>query len=243
VPKRYVGQRKRRGRVPDYIRDKPVSRFAEVLRNLRGRLKLNAPFAKVIMITSALSGEGKTSTAMSLARTMALSGDRVLLIDCDLRHNALGSSIETPPKGGLFELLTTEIKEQDVMVRDAVPGLDIIPIIESKFTPVDIFNGDRMEKMLNKWRHKYTYIILDTPPILYVADAHALAALADIVLLVARWKSTPRQAVQLAIEWLSDHGIVLYGVILTRVKVQSRSLLGYRDPNYFYSKQENYYAE
>ncbi|RYD94301.1 MAG: chain-length determining protein, partial [Sphingomonadales bacterium] len=170
----------------DEVVDRPMSSFAEGLRSLRTTLAQSRQVgtSQVIALSSSVPREGKTSTAASLARVMAMSGDRVVLVDCDLRRNALADM--TPDTDiGLVEVLRGEAPIDRALVGDArVKGLSILPLAKSVFDPTDLFTDEAIRLLLDALRSRFDSIILDVPPILAVADARKLAMSADAVILL-----------------------------------------------------------
>ncbi len=212
----------------DYVIAKPMSAYAEALRTTRSAIRLSDVDKKfkVVVITSALPNEGKTVTSVSLARIMAMSGERVLLIDCDLRRNALEGLLAKTPTAGLVEVLAGAAALSDVITPDKVPGLDILPLHTASFTPRDLFGTRAMRDLLTKLRDKYDYIVLDGPPIHAVNDARTLSTLGDVVLMIAHWGKTPKQAVRGALSYLEHDKAPVAGVILTMVDTKS-TMAGY----------------
>jgi succinoglycan biosynthesis transport protein ExoP len=236
-------QRRRTATVWDYVKAKPISSFSESLRVVRGALAAGDHKPKVITLTSALPGEGKTSTAISLARIMAMSGDRVLLIDGDLRRNALQGMLSRKPEVGLVEVLTQTASFQKAVIRDSVPRLDILPLAEASYQSEDLLGGATMGRLVAQARQVYDHVIIDAPPVLAVADARRLAALSDAVLMVVRWGKTPRQAVLAAVERLESDCLDVAGVVMTMVDIRDRASLGEGDTAYYYKAARKYYIE
>jgi succinoglycan biosynthesis transport protein ExoP len=227
----------------DYVKAKPISSFSESLRLVRSALTAGDQKARVITITSALPDEGKTSTAISLARIMAMSGDRVLLIDGDLRRNAVQAVLPHKPAAGLVEVLNKTAPFQTTVVKDTVPRLDILPLVEASYSSEDLLGGPVMARLISQLRQVYDHIIIDTPPALAVADARRLAGLSDAVLMAVRWGRTPRQAALAAIERLEGDGLTVSGVIMTMVDLRARASLGEGDTTYYYKAARKYYVE
>jgi capsular exopolysaccharide synthesis family protein len=195
----------------------------------------------VVCVTSAVSNEGKSVLSASLARTMALSGDRVLIIDCDLRRNGLAGLLKSRPQAGLREVLNGACLVDDAIVRDAVSGVDIIPLAAAKFLPEDVFSDGRMELLLGDMRSRYDFIVLDAPPVLIVDEAARLGRLADKVLLAVRWGSTRWDALRVAVDRLQECRVDLLGIVLTAVNPRMNLALGYRDPHYYQSISTGYH--
>lgn len=225
---------------PDYVAAKPMSTYAEGLRAIRNALVLGRERpAQVVAIASATPGEGKTSIATSLGRVMALSGDRVILIDCDLRLGSLGKYV--PQKqGGLIEVLTGDLPLERAIVRDGASPLDILPIAEPSFDPRDLFSDAPMRDLLATLSTRYDFVVLDTPPLLAVSDARTLAALADEVVLTVWWNRTPRRAVQTALNMLEQAGARVSGAVLSMVSPKA-GMVGADNPAYYYRLYRHYH--
>jgi len=229
----------------DFLMQKPMSGFGEAFRTIRSALllPLEHKSAHIICLTSAVPNEGKTVTAISLARTMAMAGDRVCLVDCDLRRDIVSSLLTDKPENGLLEVLRGKSQLDDVLVPDAVPGLDLLPLAHVTFTPRDVFGSEATKNLLEVLRGRYDCVLLDAPPLMAVADARQLAVLADVTLMVARWKSTSRVAVRAALQRLLSDGANVSGVVLTMVNPNDRGALTQSDSLYYYGNYGKYYAE
>jgi succinoglycan biosynthesis transport protein ExoP len=167
-----------------------------------------------------------------------MSGDRVLLVDGDVRRAGLARMLGLTVPHGVVEILLGEAEAQSAIVPDAVPGLDLLLVREPSFTPVDLFSGSAMKAELAKLRARYDYVILDTPPLLGVADARTLAKLADGVLVMVRWGVTPIAAVDAALAGLEHDGSAIIGAVLTMVDPASEAMGG----AYYSSHYNAYYA-
>ena len=223
----------------DTLLHHPVSAFSESFRAIRTTLRgQHDPSGLVVSISSTLPSEGKTTCALALARVMAMSGDRVLLIDGDVRRAGLAGMLKLEVGCGLVEVLLGEADADAAIVADHIAGLDLLPVREPSFTPVDLFSGSAMKAELAKLRARYDYIILDTPPLLGVADARTLAKLADGVLVMVRWGHTPIAAVDAALAGLEQDGAPIIGAVLTMVDPASDAMGG----AYYSSQYHAYYA-
>ena len=229
----------------DFLLQKPMSGFGESMRLIRSALllPLEQKPAQVICLTSAVPSEGKTVTAISLARTMAMAGDKVCLVDCDLRRDVVSSLLAEKPENGLLEVLRGKAQLNDVLVADAAPGLDLLPLAHVTFTPRDIFGSEAARNLLDVLRSRYDCVILDAPPLMAVADARQLAKMADMTVLVARWRSTPRITVRAALQRLLHDGTPVVGLVLTMVNPNERSALTQADSLYYYGAYGRYYSE
>ena len=232
----------RQDRPADIVIDKPTSQYAEALRNARASLLgvRGQARPKIIALTSALPGEGKTTTALALARVMAMNGDRTIIVDADVRRAQLRMITQTDPNGrGLVELLHGEATLDEVIEASGLDGLDQIIIHKPYFSSENLFGNDLMPKILEQLSERYDTIILDLPPLVGLADGRFLAALADAVALVIRWNKTPKHAVTSAASWLNSDGANLVGSIFTMVDTSSQSVGSY----YYYAKQYSEYYQ
>jgi capsular exopolysaccharide synthesis family protein len=227
----------------DFISAKPMSGYAESFRAVRSALKLSGGKGKVIAVTSTLPNEGKTTFTVGLGRVMGMSGDRVIIVDCDLRRNTMASVVKAAPGGGLIEVLSGETPVDEAIVRDSVDGVDVLPLRRVAFTPQDMIGGEAMKALLKLLAARYDYVVLDAPPMLAVADARALAKLADNVLLIVRWNRTPRQAIRAALRRLAQDGASTPGVVLSRVDTNAGGALSEQDPTFYYGAYRAYYQE
>ena len=197
---------------------------------------------KVVAITSALPGEGKTTTSVCLARSAAQQGHSVILIDCDLRRRSVNRMFGAEPTKGLIEVLAGEATLDEAMTIDSVTGVRLLPLAKSSMTPKDVFGSAAMDRLLDQLRQSYDLIILDTAPVLPVADTRVLAPKADVVVFLARWRKTPQHAIEAAFRLLSGTGAHLAGVALTQVDMKLQSKYGYGDPGYYYAEYKKYYV-
>lgn len=226
---------------PEYIAARPMSTYAEALRTIRTSAILAMhPRPRVISIVSAVPGEGKSSTAAALSRVMALSGDRVVLVDCDLRRGSLTAMTQAPPVVGLIEVLSGEATIDAAIVHDSVEGLDILPLNKPSFTPKDLFSGDAMRALVSQLSERYDYVVLDTPPLLAVADARILAGMSDTTVMVVHWQYTPRRAVRAALSLFEQDGTPLSGIVLSMASAKAKSV-GADNPAYYYSMYRQYH--
>jgi len=229
----------------DYLLAKPLSAFSESLRSLRSALQLsnvdNPP--KIILFTSALPSEGKTTTSASFARAAAASGLKVVLVDCDLRHPSVhrAFNLETQ-KEGLVELLAERLDTSAVIIRDTKSELDIIPVATGTANPPDVLGSSQMKLLLQRLRETYDLVVLDSAPLLPVSDSRVLSRLADETVFVVRWNETPRDAAQNALKELRQYDASIAGVVLAVVDTNKQARYGYGDGGYYYSRYSKYYV-
>jgi exopolysaccharide transport family protein len=238
------GRLSRKTNPADYLLTKPLSGFAESFRKLRAAIlfsKVGEP-VKVIAITSSLPGEGKTTTTFSLARTLATSGANVVVVDCDLRQSAINRFLAEPPVVGLVEVLNNVATLDQALVIDQ-SGARVLPLAKSASTPRDVLGSAAMARLLQELRSRFDVVLLDTAPLLAIADTRVLARSADAVVMLARWKKTPVKAITSALALLQGQGVFVAGVALTQVDLKAQGRYGYGDANYYYKSYRKYYAD
>ncbi len=186
---------------------------------LRGRFRaLGGDRPKVVMVTSAVPEEGKSVFAANWARNAALAGWQVLLIECDFGHPTLGRLLSCNGGTGLGDILFGKlIGGGKTTARQISAKLDVIVAGDCTGDPQELLASSAMSALIESSRANYDLIILDTPPVLPVADALVLAHLVDATLMVVRWEQTARDAVQSAVRLLQDSGAKNLGAVMTRV--------------------------
>lgn len=216
-----------------YLLDKQVSPFTEACRVLRTSILFAAgqPKTEVVAITSALPNEGKTTMSICLARVAALSGQRVLLVDCDLRRRSVKDVLDFEPPVGLLQVLAGEVNWRQATFLDDASGMQVLPLSVSGFTPKDVFGGDEIDKLLAELRGAFDLIILDCAPVLAVADTRVIASKGDCVVVIAHWQKTPIRAVRAAMQQLQSAGANVRGIAVNNI---DRRMQGY----YTYSSYE-----
>ena len=227
-----------------YVLDKPVSAYAESMRNLGVSLVLSNVDKppKVILVTSSVPEEGKTTIALSLARLMARSGKKVVIVDCDLRRPNVHRTLGLKSSPGLVDFLGHRSEIGDVMVKDTPSGAHVIPAGEHAPNPSDLLASDQMAELLANLSKVYELVVLDCSPVLAVSDARVLARVVDKVVFVARWGKTRRESASLGIKQIKDAGGSVAGVLLSRVDVKKHADYGYGDSGYYHSKYASYYT-
>ncbi len=203
---------------------KPMSAYAEAFRVLRrGLMGSDGEQRKTIAIVSTLPAEGKTNSSLSLARIMGLSGEKTLIIDTDLRRAALRGIAGVEAGPGLVEILRDGVAAETVIQRDVAENVDILPVAAPTFLSEDLFSGQRMAELIGELEARYDRIIIDTAPLLGVADARSIASLAQAVVLIVKFDATPRNAVRTALGWLASDKAHVVGALLTMVDASSEA--------------------
>lgn len=212
----------------DYLVENDGSQFNEAFRSIRAALKVGQPgqLARTVAITSPLPDEGKTTTAICLARSSAVAGTRTLLIDCDTRRHASSRVLANAPKTGLVDLLEGRAKLEEVLLRDEKSGAFVLPQGSSTAGAYDIVHSDEMERLLTTLRDQFDLIVLDTGPVIPIAESRVIAAMADKTILVVRWRQTAVSSAKTAVEQLRRAGASVLGTVLGQVDMRAKSMLG-----------------
>ncbi|KIC58095.1 capsular biosynthesis protein [Brevundimonas nasdae] len=240
-----TADRKDRRMAPtDYLLNRPLSAFAESFRTLRTSImyaKLGAA-AKVVVVTSALPGEGKTTTAVCLAISAAQAGLKVVIVDCDIRRRNVSRLLGVDADFGLMDVLDGSKPLTEVLLKGEASGAWVLPVAKRDFTPREVFNTAEMTALLSRLREDFDMVILDTAPVLAVAETRVLASQADAVMFLARWRKTPSKAAEAALRSLEQSEATVAGAVLTQVDVQEQARYGYGDPGYYYTAYKGYYT-
>lgn len=209
----------------------PDSVFVESLRTLRTSLLLSrggtAP--QIILVTSSLPGEGKSTLSLNLAGVFAQQGGRVLLVDADLRTSTLQKRLGVNEKQGLSAALSSESVPATPRNLEQIPNLSVLFGGSLPPFPSELLGSKRMRDLISKWRNEYDFIFIDSPPVLPVTDAVVLSQIADATLLVVRHAVTEKQAVQRSFRSLSRQmpSDAILGVVLNAVSKDSAEDYGY----------------
>jgi capsular exopolysaccharide synthesis family protein len=184
---------------------------------MRVNFELSSARSKVILITSALPGEGKSTAAMLLSASCASSGKKTVLLDCDLRLRSTSEVLRRMRQPGLSEFLCGTARLTDVIVQDPVTKINLIPAGSTRPNPADLLLSRGMLDLIAVLRSDFDYVIMDSPPLLPVVDALALAAGADKILVVVEWCRTTRAAIYEAFRVLGPEANRVAGIVLNKV--------------------------
>jgi polysaccharide biosynthesis transport protein len=226
----------------------PRSQAAEAFRGLRTSILLSTPDRqpKVIAIVSSIANEGKTTVATNLGVSFAQRGESVLLIDADLRRSSLHSQFGLPSSHiGTSTVLTQRNSDGAVITPlEAMPNLRLMPAGPHPPNPAELLGSKRMVEVLQAYAHEYDRVILDTPPILSVADSLALAHLADAVVLVVRSGIAGRKAVLRVRDLLQRSNANLVGIVFNCVNLKLETYYRSQGLGYYYGKgKAGYYSD
>src|SRR5215471_9064246 len=232
-----IPKEKGKGRVellqPDDLRHV----FAESYRNIRSSIffmPYDGPRPKSFLVTSAVPSEGKSTVSANLAITMALSGARTLLIDCDLRRGALREAFGISSKIGFSEVLRQEVNWREVVVPTAYETLFVLPRGKVLSQPSEHLLRDSTDALLREMYQYYDYVIIDSPPVLAADDTTSLAPKIDATLFVVRLSYTSARLTKKALELLYNRQVNIPGVILNFVDTSL--------PEYYYYQYSEYYS-
>jgi capsular exopolysaccharide synthesis family protein len=214
----------------------PASPFSEALRSLRTSILLSMePHEhRVILVTSSVSAEGKTTLAVNLATSLTQQGKRVLLVDADLRHPRLHHTFDIANTYGLGNVLTSENEAAEIIqslqaVRE-VPGLTVLPAGSSSTYPSELLGSMRMRQFIAVCRGHFDFVILDGEPILPVTDSIVLTPIADQVLLLARHGVTERSMFQKSLRIVtSSNPHATLGVVINAIKAHANDAERYQN--------------
>jgi capsular exopolysaccharide synthesis family protein len=218
--------------------DRPQSQIAEAYRALRTSVLLSSTPPKVILVTSALPQEGKTTTSTNLAIVLAQRGSRVLLIDGDLRRPRIQKFFKGTQTAGISTLLNGQDVPAKVIVRTPVENLFVLFSGPTPPQPAEMLSSEKMRRFLAQWRNEYDHIVIDSPPVLSVTDAALLSVEADSVLLVIRSGQTTKDALRRATDLLIQVKARIQGVVVNAIDMGQ--------PHYYYyygSQYGSYYKD
>lgn len=223
--------------------DHRESAYAEGFRTLAASVLQAAGSGQVrtVALTSALPNEGKTTAAIGLARSVALSGRRVVLVDADLRRPSIANALGLRPAAGLQQVLDGEASLGEALLTDVDSPLMILPMLRSgAVSSISLGNGD-FDRLIDELKARFDVVIFDASPVLPVVDGRLVAKKVDATVLLVRWRKTPDAAVEMATHLLRTLGVNMSGVALSRVDLRALARSGYGDPAQFMGSYSDYY--
>jgi polysaccharide biosynthesis transport protein len=245
-----VGRRVRRKTVLQRFREKPKSGLAEAVRSLRTSIlfsNVDTP-PKVVMFTSSVPREGKSTTATLVALTSRQMGRSAIIVDCDLRLPAIADLLgNTDDRPGLLSAIEGTVPLAEAIHRDEESGLHVLMTKPSEprstVNAADILSSRRFDDLIAELKATYDLVILDTPPTLAVADPRILSAHADVVVYVVRWDHTPRGAVLEGLKELRTINAPVAGVVLSLVNEAKAARYAYEGYSSYRGRYRNYYVD
>jgi succinoglycan biosynthesis transport protein ExoP len=232
-----LGLAKRNGHHPFRIMvtDEPRSPLAEAYRHLRTSLLLSSVGGppRVILVTSTLPSEGKTTTATNLAVTLAQGGADVLLVDGDLRRPCLHTVFNLDNERGLSTIISSDASAdnvQEMIAHDQQSRLSVLTSGPMPPNPADHLGSEKMRLLLKTFGSTYRHIVIDSPPLSSFTDGILLATMADSVVFVVQGRRASRESIRRASRMLNDVGVSITGVVLNNVPIT-------RDDRYYHYQQ------
>ncbi len=219
----------------------PLDPAAESYRNLRMNLTfMSTPEEPIhsILFTSAGPNEGKSTTAVNFSVMLAQQGERVLLLDADLRRPALHKALDVLREPGLTSLLIGEVETREAIRPNVLPNLDFLPSGKFPPNPSELLNSKTMTRLLEELQGKYQHVIVDSAPVLAVTDSAILGAHVDGVVLVLRSGETEQRAAERSVDQLRKIGVRVFGAVLNEVAATTPEESYYLQYYYSYGPEE-----
>ncbi|WP_170844650.1 GumC family protein [Aliiruegeria lutimaris] len=218
-----------RSKLVPHIVKNVTSPAAEATRNLRTSIDLSNVDhpPKVILSTSCVPGEGKTTTAITLAYHYAALNRKVLLLEGDIRRRVMDQYFNLEHNLGFVSVLSGDAELQDVIHSDEKTGFDILPGENTSVSAADLFASEKFRELLMQLRDKYDQVIIDTPPVLLVPDARSIAMLSDVVLVNVKWDSTTGTQLEQGLGAFASVDAKVAGIVLTNVDPKGMRRYGY----------------
>lgn len=216
------------------------SHLAESLRVLRTNIHfMEEKENRVVVFTSTIPREGKSTIASNYAMSVAISGEKVLLVDCDIRRPRAHSSFGIEITHGMGSVLLGDKKAEDVILKDIEANLDILPSKHLSQNVTELFLGNKMKDLLKELRGKYDLIVLDTPPLVVATDAVILSEYSDGVVYICGYDMVSKKELLQSKDMLDRAGANIYGIVVNKIDKK-----GYSYGNYgYYNNNYSYYEE
>lgn len=230
----------------DYLMTKPTSAAAEAIRNLRTSILLsnidNPP--RVIMTTSSIPGEGKTTQSIALAQNLAGLGKKVILLEGDIRRRTFGAYFkEAVSRPGVLAVLSGKTPLEEAVYRHPNMKIDVLMGEKSSINAADVFSSDTFQDLIDKLRKGYDYVIIDTPPVLVVPDARVIGQVTDAIIYIVNWDKTTKSQVSEGLDQFRSVNIRVTGMVLSQIDAKGMRRYGYGDKYGAYSRYARGYYE
>lgn len=213
----------------------------EEMKTLRTNIQFSGKDKKVILLTSAVQNEGKTTLAVNLCRSFAELEKSVLLIDADMRKSVMGKRLLSGKiDKGLSHLLTGQCDVSEVFFRDKKTGIYLLPTGDYPPNPVELLAGEDMQMLIKAARERFDYVIIDCAPLGIVTDAAVLAPLCDGAILVLNAGEIHYKLAQQVVAKLQNTGCTILGVVLNQINHQNNGR--YYGKKYGYYRRYNRYG-
>ena len=221
--------------IRNVINEKTDFDTVETYKSIRTNIMFSAPkqeTGKVIVITSALPGEGKTTTAINLAITFAQTGAKILIIDCDLRRSRVHRYLGIERKEGVSNVVCGYAKLEQAIQKNVKENLDCLTAGEIPPNPAELLQSQEFQNMISELQRQYDYIFLDTPPVTVVTDAAVLTKQCEGVIIVARSEMTTYDLLDLALDELKNTGAKIIGAIIHESNDKQKKYGYYKNKKY-----------
>lgn len=220
---------RKRTQLLHYLADKPTSVAAEAVRNMRTTLLLSDMETppQVIMSTSSVPGEGKTTQSLALSQNLANLGKSVLLVEGDVRKRIFAEYFDIKNTDGLMAVLEGKLPLKDAVVNEPSINADVLMSEQPTSNAADIFSSQAFIDFIKKARKAYDYIVIDTPPVLAVPDARIIGRQVDTTLYTVRWDHTTHGQVQQGLKELAQVNVSVAGLVLAQIDQKGLKRYGY----------------
>ncbi len=237
---------KGRAETINYLMTKPTSAAAEAVRNLRTSILLsnidNPP--KVIMTTSSIPGEGKTTQSIALAQNFAGLGKKVLLVEGDIRRRTFGAYFpEAANRPGILAVLSGKTPFEEAIHRHGHMKIDVLMGEKPSINAADVFSSDTFRDLIERLRNDYDYVVIDTPPVLVVPDARVIGQVVDAIIYIVNWDKTTKSQVDEGLQQFQSVNIPVTGLVLSQIDAKGMRRYGYGDKYGAYSRYAKGYYE
>ncbi|WP_319825135.1 polysaccharide biosynthesis tyrosine autokinase [Thalassovita sp.] len=236
---------KHRSELIPYLADRPTSAAVEAVRNLRTSIllsDLDHP-PQVIMSTSSIPAEGKTTQAIALAHNLAGMGKRVLLVEGDIRRRTFNKYFSAVGEYGILSVLSGSVPLQRAVIHDDLLRADVLMGEKTSLNAADVFSSETFHEFIRTARQMYDFVIIDTPPVLVVPDARVIAQSVDAVVFSVSWDSTSKSQVAEGLEQFALVNQKVAGLVLSQIDPAGMKRYGYGGKYGAYSSYGNAYYD
>jgi Mrp family chromosome partitioning ATPase len=228
-----------------YLAAKPMSIYCEAIRSVYTALRLGDESNRspnILMVTSALPGEGKTTIAVSLAAFAVCTGHRTLLVDFDLRRQRVADELDLPAMA-LLDSSDSPTPSLTAMVRqDPATGIDVLLLAGRRMEPTSFFDRPgKIAELLAEVGANYDLVILDSAPAIVASETRVAALHADMVIYTVRWGETSDVVARDGLRALKEAGANVVGAVITMVDLRKHAQYGYEDVAHYYGKYDYEY--
>ncbi|MDM8312484.1 MULTISPECIES: CpsD/CapB family tyrosine-protein kinase [Clostridium] len=210
------------------VSQNPKSPVSEAFRTLRTNLQFSTidDSIKSLVVTSPGPGEGKSTVIANLAVTMAQSGKKVLLIDCDLRKPSIHKKLGIPNSGGMTNLLIQKKQIDECIMETEIQNLYVITSGPIPPNPAELLGSKRMKSLIKEFENVFDVTLIDAPPVLAVTDAQILSTICSGIILTTAYGESEKEAVIKAKDLLDKTGSKILGVVLNKIPMKNSRKYG-----------------